>query len=225
MFSESLKPEANASEAVNTNIQKVDEASSTNTNNGGNKTGIIVELIKLISFYVSQMSRTGDAKNVAASMGKILTTVFAMCALDEHEIGLRVRGELYRYDEYNAPAVLAGLLIAKKVVARDVITATNFLNRDKYGEGLRANDLLTPSEFAIAWKTVCVRLRINPDVQPLSRPTVALIADASQYAVNGKKFPDSVQKGIYFLTQRFDQEALSSMDAWAGNFAIRITET
>lgn len=225
MFSESLKPEVNASEAVNTESKKVDEVASANNNNGGVKKSIIVDLIQLISMYVGAMVRTGDAKSVSNSMSKILTTVFAMCALDEHEIGLRVRGELYRFEEYRAPAALGSLLIARKVVLRDVITAIDFLNRSEYAKGLKTSDLLTPSEFAIELKKVAVRLRKNFDDQPLSRPTVALMADASQYAVNGRKFPDSVRKGIYFLNQRFDQEAMTSIDTWASNFALTLIDS
>lgn len=197
-------------------------AVSNNQNNSKGATPIIIRIMNVIIETVGSMVRSGDQKAVKAAMREILTTVFAMCSLGEYELGLRVDGTLYRYDDYQVPAALRDLLVARKVVVRDVLTAKDFLDRSVYGRGLDTNLLLSPARFAVAWKKVCVGLRINPEAAVLSRKSVALLADVTKYAVTSGKVPEGDIPTVYFLTQKFDDEANYDLEEWARSFAIKL---
>lgn len=208
-----------------TDNQKSDEVPTTNNQNGGNKNAtIIVFVINTIARCVASLVKSGDGRRIEITMRKILTTLFAMCALGEYDLGLRVKGELYRYDEYQVNPMLAKLLVSRKVVARDVLTATDFLNRKAYADGIDVRNYLEPAEFQLAWKEVCQALRISAGAQGLSRSPFELLTNATGNAVNGKKVPGRDIPTLYFLTQNFDKEATVTLEEWCRSFAYRIAE-
>lgn len=216
-------------------LNGTDEVETTETKNGseetaskkqksGNDRAIIAEVIDQVSKAVGSMVRSGDHKAVVASMRGLLSTLFVMCSLEAYDLGPRVNGELYRYDDYQFPACLSSLLVAERVVVRVNPTAKDFLNRAIYAQGVNPAEVLTPSQCLVAWKKVCVGLRISAQLERLSRSREALLADVTQYAVNGRKVPNKDIPTIYFLSQRFDDEATVPLNEWTRTLAYVISE-
>lgn len=214
---------------------EMDEVGTTENNNGPeecasrkqkseNDRTIIAEVIDQVSRAVGSMVRSGDHKAVVAAMRGLLSTLFVMCSLGEYDLGPRVNGELYRYDDYQFPTSLSKLLVAKTVVVRVNPTAKDFLKREIYSQGINSREVLTPSECLVAWKKVCVGLRISAPLERLSRSPEALLADVTQYAVNGRKVPNKDIPTIYFLSQKFDDEAVVPLNEWTRSLAYVISE-
>lgn len=189
------------------------------TDNGNSKRSLIDQVIDVISDVVSKLVNPNQAGKVKSLVRDVLVTVFALCAADEYALGVRVDGELYRYSDYSAPVGVAKLLVAKRVVVRDVSTAKDYLARDKFKA---VGKVLTPSDFAVAIKQIQAALRVNSNSSPLSRPEEALLSEAAQYAVTGGKVADRSQTCIYFVSIISDDEARVAVKEWAKTVALSL---
>jgi hypothetical protein len=200
----------NVSEVTEADNKKLRNSKADAENSASTKS--MSKVINIIADAVGDLVRANDRKEAVSKTQDILSTLMQINSLGEYELGLRVGGELYRFSEYQVPTKLAALVVAAKVVVSDVNTAVDFLDRKKYAvDGV----ILNPSQFYASCKKLCVLLRVNPEFQALSRPSVELLSEATKYAVNGGKVCDLKQNRIYFLKQRFDSEQVVKIDEWA----------
>lgn len=212
-----LSIESEASAADN---QNADVTVNANTDKGnGSKRSLIDQVIDIIADVISRLVNPNQQGKIKSLVRDVLVTVYALCAADEYALGVRVDGELYRYGDYTAPAGVAKLLVAKRVVVRDVATAKDYLNRDKFRA---VGKVLTPADFSLSVRQIQAALRINSNATPLSRPEEALLSEATQYAVNGGKVVDRTQKQIYFLSLISDDEARVDIKEWAKTVALNM---
>lgn len=181
--------------------------------------GTLDQVVDYIAKAVASLVSSKTQNDAKACVRDVLNTIFTMCSVEEYDLGLRVDGELFRYSDYEAPARIADLLVAKKVVVRDVATAKDFLDRKKY---IVSGKALSPADFKLKCKKVCGMLRVNPTFQTISRPEIALMSEAAQYASNGGKVADRTQKQLYFLTLKSDDEASIALGEWAKSIAVEL---
>lgn len=177
-------------------------------------------IIDKIAESVGNLTRSGNSNSVKEDVINILNTIAAMNATEEHDVGIRVGDVLYRFNEYQATAGLANLVVASRVVLSDVISAINFFDREKFV--INGAKVLSPAEFAKAVHKVCASIRTNPSFVQLNKPTVALLADSNKYAVNNRKVEDSHQKYITFLKGQYDGEKLISVNEWAVELSLTL---
>jgi hypothetical protein len=173
----------------------------------------------LADAIASTAFRSSDSNTVRKGITDILKTISVMSMQSETAIGLVVSGTLYRFGDYTATPALARLVAPAKIVACDVITAKDFLNRKAY-ENVPGK-VLDPATFELQLRNICRMLRVNPNFVQVSRQRCMLLTEATKYAVNGRKVVDSEQTNILFLTQSFDNEADYSLELWAKKFAAR----
>lgn len=212
----------------NTNLSNQNEVIATTENQNSAETkvesestkkSLMDQIIDVISDTVSRLVNPNQQGKVKSLVRDVLVTVYTMCAADEYALGVRVDGELYRYNDYTAPEGVAKLLIAKRVVVRDVPSAKDYLSRDKFKV---SGKVLTPADFAMATRQILSALRLNSNCTPLSRPEEALLSEAAQYAVTGGKVADRSQKTIYFISLVSDDEARVSIKEWAKSVALTL---
>lgn len=201
---------SNEENSVVTTEKVTEESVAAANNNKGYNT--IDFVIATTAKAVKDLVRTSDAKDAELKVQDILATIFMLNSLDEYAIGARIKGDLYRYSDYECPAGLRGLIVPAKVVVVDNSTARNFLDSRSFKS--ESFDFLTPAEFKLAVKKVCSYLRINPEFQAISRPSVGLLSEATKYAVNGRKVGDAKQTCINFLTIKCDDEAKVNISEW-----------
>jgi hypothetical protein len=209
-----------AEETVDSNTNNATEKEAGNsTKPEDKKRGLIDEVVDTIAKGTAQAANPNKVADVTRNMKSVLTTLFALNTLDEYQLGPIVDGQRYRYDDYQAPEDLANLVIAKRVVAADNASSVDFLKKDMYkAEG----SVLSPADFALAIREIRKALRSNVESKPISRPDLALLSEATIYAVNGGKVVDRTQKTIYFLTYKFDEEARVPIREWAKTFAVKL---
>jgi len=195
-----------------------EEVSVSNSKNS-TKT-ILSGVIDKVAVSVSSLIRSGRADEVKKDVVNVLNTIAAMNAVEEHDVGIRVGGVLFRFGEYQAPASLADLVVASKVVLSDVISAVNFYDREKFK--ITAVTVLSPAEFAKAIRKICAALRTNPTFVQINKPSIALLADSNKYSVTSRKVEDSHQKYITFLKGQYDGEKLIPIDEWAIELSLRL---
>lgn len=176
---------------------------------------IIMQIVAIVASFV----RSSDRSELKRDLTAILSTISRINALGEYEIGLRVRGELYRFNEYKVTSALAKLVVPAKVVVKDVTTAYDFKKKDMFDV---STDPLTPAELQIALRRVCSKLRCNANTEAISRPPVGLLSEEIQYAVVGRKVSNSSNDHIVFLTQRFDDEAYVPLKEWINSIANKL---
>lgn len=207
-------------ETVDSNTQNATEKEAgDSTKPEDKKRGLIDEVVDTIAKGTALMANPNKVADVTRNMKSVLTTLFALNTLDEYQLGPIVDGQRYRYDDYQAPEDLANLVIAKRVVAADNASAVDFLKKEMYKAEGR---MLSPADFALAIREVRKALRSNVESKPISRPDLALLSEATIYAVNGGKVVDRTQKTIYFLTYKFDEEARVPIREWAKTFAVKL---
>lgn len=177
------------------------------------------QVVDVISDTVSRLVNPNQQGKVKSLVRDVLVTVYTMCAADEYALGVRVDGELYRYNDYTAPEGIGKLLIAKRVVVRDVPSAKDYLSRGKFKV---SGKVLTPADFAMAIRQILSALRLNSNCTPLSRPEEALLSEAAQYVVTGGKVADRSQKTIYFISLISDDEARVPIKEWAKSIALTL---
>jgi len=203
--------ELNNTNSLSGTANQVEETRA--ANNTKNPKTPLSGIIDRIAVSVSDLTRSGKAEIVRENVSNILTTIAAMNATEEYEIGIKVGDVLYRFDEYQASASLAKLVVASKVVLNDVVSAENFYDREKFI--LPGKRVLSPAEFAKAIHQVCASLRTNPETVKIVKPSVSLLADSNKYAVNSRKVEDSHQDYITFLRGKYDDEKIIPVDQWA----------
>lgn len=198
-------------DSQNTTEVKVDSEST--------RKSLMDQVIDIISDTVSRLVNPNQQGKVKSLVRDVLVTVYTMCAADEYALGVRVDGELYRYSDYTAPEGVAKLLVAKRVVVRDVPSAKDYLSRDKFKV---SGKVLTPADFAMSIRQILSALRLNSNCQALSRPEEALLSEAAQYAVTGGKVADRSQKTVYFISLITDDEARVSVKEWSKTVALTL---
>lgn len=181
---------------------------------------IIDQVITSVGAASMNLVKTADAKDAAKRVKSILTTVFALNALDEYATGLKIGGELYRYNDYEVTAGMAKLLVPSKVVVIDNLSAKDFLNHQMYES--HQFKPLTPAEMKLNIKKVCTYLRTNPEFHVVSRPSVGLLSDAAKYAVVSRKVVDAKQPCVYFLNLKCDEEARVNISEWCQNIVLSL---
>jgi len=185
----------------------------------GSKVSQVTKVFNKIANVVGSLVKTGDRKDVTEAVLSILNTIAAMNAAGEYDVGIQVRGCLYRFDEYRAPTTVARLVVASRVVVADTPAAYNLADYTKFVTGVEPMD---PAEFARSVKLVCARLRTNPELVAINKPMVQVLADSNKYAVNGGKVEDSEQVAICFLKQTFDGDKVVDIDLWATRIALKM---
>jgi hypothetical protein len=167
------------------------------------------------STVINQRSGKSTCEDVKA----VLNTVCVMNQADEFDVGIRVKGQLYRFDEYLAPAGIAAMVRPAKVCVTDVPTSVDFKDRKAYAVSGR---VLDPAEFRLACKNIAKNIRSNPNSQPISRSPIGLLADETRYVVVNKRVRERDQDAISFITMRVDDEADVSIFEWAKVRAITL---
>jgi len=205
-------------EVSTTDTQNVDMVSSPDKKKQ-KQMSRIDEIVYWTAQEITGYARNADRETVRRLTTDVLSTVFNMCSLDEYAIGPKVDGEVYRYSDYEGQSTLGQLLIAKKIVASDVISAIDFLDHKAFET---SHQSLPPSTFKSACKQLATKLRVNPNMVPFSRPSVELLGDATKYAVNGRKVVDRNADHILFLIRNFDDEARDLLTEWCKSLALRL---
>lgn len=195
-----------------------------NANKGGGKKTIAQRIVDRVADEVASVTRNqNDREEVKKSVRRIMTTLFAISALDQYDIGLRVNGDLNYLNDYMVPSALSKFCAPGKVVAKDVPSAIDFSDKSKYIDGLNARDYLTASQLRVEWRRCCSRLRIQMIEEPLQKKPVMLLADAVDYAVFGGKVPNRDNATLVFLRTKFDDQATDSIEEWARALAVNMT--
>jgi hypothetical protein len=195
-----------------------------NANKGGGKKTIAQRIVDRVADEVSSVTRNqNDREEVKKSVRRIMTTLFAISALDQYDIGLRVNGDLNYLNDYMVPSALSKFCAPGKVVAKDVPSAIDFSDKGKYIDGLNTRDYLTASQLRVEWRRCCSRLRIQMIEEPLQKKPVMLLADAVDYAVFGGKVPNRDNATLVFLRTKFDDQATDSIEEWARALAVNMT--
>lgn len=206
------------------------EANTTNQGNevatASNKNDGIVEGGSLLDSVINQMvdeikdlvhHKKQDA--VGERVRNVLATVCAMSRESEYSVGIRINGELWRFNEFQAPEGIVKLVAPKRVVVSDVGSARDFLDRGMFKAKGR---LLNPSQFGEAIRFIQSNLHVNPNQVPVSRSDIMLLQDAAKYAVKGGKVADRTQDTIIFLTIWCDDEARITLRDWARDKAAKL---
>lgn len=196
------------------------EGAETADNSSVKKVESLIDLvISWIASTVAQLVRATDAKEVTQSVKRILVTIMHINAADEYVDDVRVGGDRYLISEYVGTKGLADLLVGRACVLRECSSPRDFLDRKKFKP---SGQPLTPSQFNLEVKKVCGKLRANPAVNPLSRPSRQLLSEAASFAVNGKKVADRNQRAILFLTTTFDDDTVVDLQEWARTIALSL---
>lgn len=181
----------------------------------------ITAITNKMSSEVAKLVRTSDSKQTKDMVSDMLRTVFNINSLDEYAVGVRVNGELYRFDEYQIPTGMMRLITASKVVVRDNASAYDFLDRKKY---YQQGKMLTPGEMITTSRVIFSRLRIQPNLSTLSRPSLELLQDAAAYAVVGTRTADAKYDKLYFLTLTVDAEQNIPINEWIKRVSLKLFE-
>lgn len=184
-------------------------------------TNVITAITNKMSSEVAKLVRTSDAKQTKEMVSDMLRTVFNVNSLDEYAVGVRVNGELYRFDEYQIPTGMLRLVTASKVVVRDTASANDFLERKKF---YQPGKMLTPGEMITTSRVIFSRLRIQPNLTTLSRPSLELLQDAAAYAVVGTRTADAKYEKLYFLTLTVDSEQNIPINEWTKRVSLKLFE-
>lgn len=200
------------------------QGESDSTNNSAPKPveSDIVRVVNIISDTVASLGKSADRSKISSNMKNILATGFAMCAQDEYSLGLRVNGQLYRYNEYLTTTKLAGLVVASRVVAFDANNATNFLKAKAYIVPSTVGKVLDPIQYGKELKQVMICLRTNSELKAISRPSVALLSEAAKYSVVGGRVDSATQDLIYFLNTVFVDTQADKLSQWATKFGLEL---
>lgn len=208
-------------EEVNTqNVTSGEDTDTTSNNQAEVETKKVSDIVFIQRGIGDEMSklafRSSDASTVKGLSRDIFKTTCAVSLLDEFEEKLKVNGETVYINEYRSPAKWNALIAPEKIVAADVQSARDFLNRKAYNgcEG----KVLDPQQYANAWKQIAMKLRVNPDYQRIEKEKVMLISEATKYAVAGRKVVDAQQSRILFLNTSFDSEAQVNITRWISAF-------
>jgi hypothetical protein len=195
-----MNDEQNLTSTVNEETVSTGRSANVSEDKVGNYRGARL-IINLMATEVSRLAKSNDKEAVRKMTEEVLATVFTMCAADEYAVGIFVGDRLYRYDDYAAPTAIGNLLVAKRVSVSDSPSSVDFLDRSKYNTGIKA---LEPGSFASNIKTICSKLRTNPNIQQLSRPSYAAITEAVPNAVVGDGVSSLKQVVLYYLKTKFD---------------------
>jgi len=168
---------------------------------------------------IGQLVHYKKADETKENVRNVLATVCAMSSQDEFAVGIRVKGEMWRFSDYTAPDGIGKLLAPKRVVVSDVSSARDFLDRGKFKAKGR---VLNPSDFESAIRFVQKQLRVNSELKPLSRSDLTLLEAATKVAVRGGKVVNRTQDQILFLTTWFDDEARVNIRDWAKDKAAKL---
>lgn len=208
---------------LNTNPATVDaDANAANNLNKAKTTSKENAVNKALSEAIGQLAfRSNDVNDLTREVRSILRTISAMNQAKETAIGIVVDGQLYRFSDYELPALFRDLVGPAKVVALDVVSAKDFLDRSRYADPGRTLD---PAAMKITLKEVFRKLRINPPLEKVSRDSLWLISEATKYAVTNGKVVDSKQSKFVYLTMKFDDEAEYSVSQWAQHYAATKVE-
>jgi hypothetical protein len=180
----------------------------------------IDRLIHTIAIACMSLVRYSDRKDTYKYVRSILATIFVMCSLDEYAVGPMVKQTLYRYDDYTVLPALSRLLVAKKVIVKDVPSSKTFLSSEKYAP--KDTEALTPGEMLLAQKRVCTAMRSNPSFAPLSRSPIVLIGEAAGLVISNKNVVDKDQDSIYFLKVSCDDEARIPAEEWCNQISTKL---
>lgn len=202
---------------ANINNDSTEECGSNNNNTTTRKT--IDNVIDWTANAVSAMVRSGDAKETRILVANVLRTVFLFNSLGEYEIGVRIKGELYRFNDYQVPTGVSTLITAPKVSVNDVSTAVNFCDNKQFAA---SGIILTPGELIRDCKKVAMNLRTNPNFQAVSRPPFETLSNAAKYAVAGGKTEDTTCTKLYFLKVKCDEEQDLPLKEWAVRIAPKL---
>jgi hypothetical protein len=209
---DTTNPTTTSADAQNNAVNKLKNAKTS----GGNALNqALSEAIGHLAF------RSNDVASLTQDVRTILRTISAMNQAKETSIGITVDGQLYRFTDYKLPSFFSNLVGPAKVVASDVVTAIDFLDRKRYAD---PGDILDPAEMQIKLKEVFKKLRINPACDPVSRDSLWLISEATKYAVTNGKVVDSKQSKFVYLNTKFDNEAEYSVRQWANHYASTYVE-
>lgn len=189
------------------------------SNDNGSNSTYMDSVINNICAEAANLVKDSDRKALRDNLKGILNTIMVMNCADEYAIGIRVKGDLYRFTDYQGLSTINDLVIAAKVVVEAVPTAIDLLKREAYKV---SGDALTPSEFALATRVVCRLMRINPVLSSISRPSEAVLADVTKYVVNSRKVRSASNSKLYFLKSSFDNEAVIPVPQWTKNFVSRL---
>lgn len=178
------------------------------------KLGRFMKIAEKLADEVSKNAfRSNDEWRVKKDLMKIFTVVCAISALKKDEDTIRVGKELYRVYEYKMPTAFSELIAPRQVIARDVMTAVDFLDRKAYVYS--KDNLVTPAELTRLVRNVCSKMRVNPKSDSVSRDDSWLLSEATKYAVTGMRVADKASTKLCFLNTLFDYEALISIDEWS----------
>lgn len=212
--------EFNSTEATTAENKNVEKVTATEKQNTSTKSRLIDDIIVTTAGSVAALGRATDSKKIADDVKSILRTVAEINTTSEYDIGLRVNGELYRYDEYQMTTRLSDLVVAARVEVHETVTSYDF--SDKNAWKATVGRVLTPSELIVAIKATSAKLRKNPNLNSCNRNNVLLLSEAAKYAVNGRKVPSRQQKSLYFLTIKCDDEACDKITEWCQTTAMTL---
>lgn len=186
------------------------------------KLTLMDNVIASVAKQVASLARI-KADVVEKLVVNILTTIAAINACDWYEVGIRVNGTLYRFDEYEATQAICNLVTAARIVLVDSSSAIDFNRRDAFKT--KVGTVLSPGDFIQAQRQVCNHLRVNVNYHPLSRTPVMLLADANRFAVKGNRYvTDRTAECIVFLTQKFDNDPGTNISEWESYIAGKLFE-
>lgn len=177
------------------------------------------KIIDCIAKGVCANCRPSDSDSVASMVKEVIGTVMRLNELQWNQTGLVVKGELYRYEDYEAPSSLAKLLVAKRVVVAALPSAVDFLDRSRYQTNYGP---LSPSDFSLKVRAISRKVRSNPTLVKLDRKSESLLAEASNLAINTGRVASRQQDTIYYLTAKFDDEARVNVLDWAIELGLRL---
>jgi hypothetical protein len=210
------------------NTQVPEKATATTTETGVNqeptatkeklKTTLMDDINYGIAKNVALLAKKSDSDFVQNSILNILNTICVMNQTGEYDKGIRINGELYRFNEYEMTSGLNNLVVAGAVKISEAPTAYDLSNHRAW-EVTRGR-ALTPSEMKSTIKIVGSKIRLNPTFYQLARKDMVLLAEAAKYAVYSKLVTDRHNNHILFLRDRFDDEVRDNISEWIKLIAL-----
>lgn len=177
------------------------------------------KVIKQIARQVAAPARHSDIATVEALTVKVLATIMAINCTDEFAVGIKVDGELYRFNEYLAPANLRQLVVPRRIVVMDSPSAVDFLDRKAYRVSTAP---LTPADFSKAIRVIKAKIRATGTDSELSKLPVELLAAASNSTLLKGRVKSRTQNRLICLTVVIDQDHDVDVKTWASMFGATL---
>lgn len=180
-------------------IQITDSAKAETPSSGEKSKSRLTLVDKVAQSFASLIDANRRCKDsLFTDVLDIMRTITSINAEPELSVGIRVKDERYRFNEYRGLDAIIDLVDSASIKINDQEDAIDVKDRNKWTMTL--GKILTPEEFLLANKRIASALRIKePVYTTLSRSSMQTMGDAAASALVGQKVASLSQSGFTFL--------------------------